>query len=435
MMGAMTPDPETPTRPPSQPASPFEPGGPASPVPPPRPKRSWVRAARWALFGVAGLFMLLVLAAMGVVAVYKTPIRTLLGWPYPLKERTNVLIMGLDRTVSDRNPNIVYPISRTDTLIAASFDPESRRVYLLSIPRDTRASIPRHGTTKINAAHAYGGAPLTTRTVENFLGVRFPYYIEITERGFVHLIDAVGGVNILIEKDLNYDDNWDGLHIHLKKGYRRLGGKAAMEFARFRHDPLGDIGRIKRQQQVMNALLDELRRPRVVTRMERILRTFHEDIQTNLTQEQLIALALFGTRLPPGGLVRETLPGRFGSEDWLPDPSRDRVMVAEMFYSVDAEALARTTVEVITDRASRDADDDVQARLTALGMRIVRVRTATGPGSTTVIIHRGDPRVAGIVASALGATSVIEDSRTDGPDMTVQVANAAAVSPAITQPR
>ncbi len=428
MMDAMTSDPNTSVRQ-SAPPVPPAPERAARAI---RPRGAWARVARWALGAVAGILTLLLIAAVGLVGMYKTPIRAALSWPYPLTERTNVLIMGLDRTVSDQNPNIVLPISRTDTLIAASFDPASRRVYLLSVPRDTRASIPGHDTTKINAAHAWGGAPLTIRTVQNFLGVPFPYYIEITERGFVHLIDAVGGVNVHIDKDLNYDDNWDGLHIHLKKGYRRLGGQSAMEFARFRHDPLGDIGRIARQQQVMNALLDELRQPRAVLRMDRILRVFREDIQTNLTQRQVITLALFGVRLPPGGLVRETLPGRFGG-DWLPDTARDREMVARVFYGVEADAFTHTSVEVIAGAASRDAVADLQARLSALGIRILRVRTAPVPGPTTVIVHRGDPRVAGIVASLVGGASVADDgSHVGGADLTIRLADAAVGSPTIT---
>lgn len=429
MMDVMTSNPDTSAHQPAPPVPPAR-GRPAQAA---RRRGAWARVARWALFAVGGVLTLLLLAAVGLVAMYKTPIRAALGWPYPLPERTNVLIMGLDRTVSDQNRNIVLPISRTDTLIAASFDPASRRVYLLSIPRDTRANIPGHGTTKINAAHAWGGAPLTTRTVQNFLGVPFPYYIEIEQRGFVRLIDAVGGVNIHIDKDLNYDDNWDGLHIHLKKGYRRLGGQSAIEFARFRHDPLGDIGRITRQQQVMNALLDELRQPRAVLRTNRILRVFREDLRTNLTERQLITLALFGVGLPPGGLVRETLPGRFSAEDWLPDTVRDRAMVARVFYGVDADALTHTSVEVIADAASRDAAADLQARLTALGIRVVRVRTAPNPGPTTVIIHRGDSRVAGIVASLVGGASVADDgSHVDGPDLTIRLANAAVRVPATT---
>ena len=383
--------------------------------------------ARWASYAVGAIFSLVLLAAIGLVVLYKTPLRAALGWPYPLSERTNVLIMGLDRTVSDQNRNVVLPTSRTDTLIAASFDPASRRVYLISVPRDTRASIPGHGTTKINAAHAWGGAPLTTRTVQNLLGALFPYYIEIQQRGFVRLIDAVGGVNVRIEKDLDYDDNWDGLHIHLKKGNRRLGGQSAIEFARFRHDALGDIGRIARQQQVMNALLDELRQPRAVLHLGRILRVFREDIKTNLTERELITLGLFGTQLPPGGLIRETLPGRFGKEDWLPNEAQDRELVARVFYGVDAAVLAHTSVEIIADPAANGAVADLQTRLSALGIRVLRIRTASVPGPTTVVVHRGDPRAAGIVAALAGGNSVADDgSGAGGADLTIRLAAAGA---------
>jgi hypothetical protein len=106
-----------------------------------------------------------------------------------------------------------------------------------------------------------------------------------------------------------------------------------------------------------------------------------------------------------------------------------------MFYGVDAGTLAGTTVEVITDSASRDAALDAEARLAALGMRIAGVRTAAGRGSTTVVIHRGDPRVAGIVADLLGVAQVTAVSRTDGPDLTIQLANATVGGPAIALPR
>jgi LCP family protein required for cell wall assembly len=419
------PPPESPT-----------PGGP-EPASPERRGGRGMHVVRWMLWSAFAALGCILLGGVALMSVYKIPFRTVLGLPYPLTQRTNVLIMGLDRTVSDQNPNIVYPVSRTDTLIAASFDPGSRRVHLLSVPRDTRASIPGHGTTKINAAHALGGAPLTLRAVQNFLGVRFPYYIEITERGYVRLIDAVGGVNIHVEKDLNYDDNWDGLHIHLQKGYRRLGGKAAIEFARFRHDPLGDIGRIRRQQEVMGALLDELRRPQIVTHLDRILKVFREDITTNLPQDRLITLALFGTRLQPGGLVRETLPGSFGSVggDWLPNVPRDRETIARMFYDVDAETLARTSVEVVAASISRDLVTDARARLTALGIRIARIRTTSEWITPAVIVHRGTPRVAEVVAALVGGSLIMDSASQDGPDLTVHLAETDQVTPVLLFPR
>ncbi len=368
-------------------------------------------------FGVAGALMF--------VALHSAPTGPTFGWPFRLAARTNVLIMGLDRTRSDQNPKIIYPVSRTDTLIAATFDPGSRHVYLLSIPRDTRAPIPGHGTDKINAAHAYGGGALSLRATQNFLGVSFPYYIEINERGLVHLIDAVGGVTIRIDKDLDYDDNWDGLHIHLKKGIRRLGGKSAMEFVRFRHDELGDIGRIQRQQQMMNVLLDELRRPRVIFRAGRVLKVFQKDITTNLTPDQLITLAWFGARLPQGGLARETLPGTFGqtaARYWLPDPVKDQALVAQAFYGVDPQVLTGATVEILNATPRRDVVSDPLARIQALGLRVLRVSTVPDAAETTVTVHRGDPLVGQIVAAALGIQRVIAGEDRPGPDVTVVVA-------------
>src|SRR5690242_18696574 len=126
MMDAMTSKPETAAPQPTPPPPPVR-VRPAGDIP---PRGGWARAARWVLSAMVAVFRLLLLAAVGLVVLFRTPLRAALGWPYPLSERTSRLIMGLDRTVSDKNPNIVLPISRTDTLIAASFDPASGRVYL-----------------------------------------------------------------------------------------------------------------------------------------------------------------------------------------------------------------------------------------------------------------------------------------------------------------
>lgn len=391
------------------------------PIPPRAPR--WLRAVRWTLGGAVLALACALLGAAVFVATHASPPGPSFAWPFRLVQRTTVLVMGLDRTVSDRNPAIVYPVSRTDTLIAVTFDPRDDRIFALSVPRDTRAEIPGHGVQKINAAHAYGGAPLTLRTVENLLGVPFPYYMEITERGLVHLIDAVGGVTIRIDKDLNYDDNWDGLHIHLRKGNRRLGGMAAMEYARFRHDALGDIGRIARQQQLINALLAELRRPRVILRAGRILRVFREDIHTNLTPEQLIALAWFGARLPRSHLVTMTLPGRFGASDWIADRDKAREVVARAFYGVDPSLLARETVDVVASpEGGADVRADALARLTALGVRVLRLTSGPLPvdvGEPTVVVHRGDPGAARAVAASLGARLLAREDAAAAADLTV----------------
>lgn len=383
------------------------------PPPPSRPKpprARWPRAVSIALRGLLAAFAAALAAGVVVAALRAQPPGATFGWPFRLTGRTNLLVMGLDRTVSDQNPKIVYPISRTDTLIAVDFDPGGRRIHALSIPRDTRAAIPEHGTDKINAAYAYGKEALARRTAENFTGVAFPYYVTIRERGYVHLIDAVGGVTIRIDKDLNYDDNWDGLHIHLKKGNRRLGGAAAIEYARFRHDTLGDIGRITRQQQVLDALITELRRPEIVLRAGRILRVFREDVDTNLALEQLIALGWFAARLPKNALDRETLPGRFGTSDWLPNPVEDRATILRMFYGTDTARVALTTVEVVVAGAGRGAVSDALARLNALGVRILKVGSAPEAATSVLVRHGADPGVAAVIAAAIRIDQVAADA-------------------------
>ena len=386
-------------------------------------RRMGRRMVRWTLVGLvlalagvlAGVFLHFFFAHAGMLA----------GAPFPPGPRVNLLFMGLDRTVSEQNRNIELPFTRTTTLIAASFDPASRRAYLLSIPRDTQTAISGHGRTKINAAHAYGGAALTLRTVENFTGVSFPYYIEITERGLIHLVDAVGGVNLYVDRDMDYDDNWDGLHIHLRKGYRRLGGKEAMEFIRFRHEELGDIARIRRGQQFVNALVDELRRPRVLLRLGRIVRVFREDMTTNLPPDQVLALAWFAARLPAHGVVRATLPGEFddgGSSDWIPDLLKDRDLIVRTFWDEDPETLAQETIDVVNAVGDRGALTDPLARLGALGVRVVRVTEAADASETVVVVHHGDPRVGNIVAASVGARLVIDRTGGNGPDLTLILA-------------
>jgi len=412
--------------PPDDPGSPSVPASAPDPelarVPPfaRRPPR-WPHVIRWIVGCAVAAFALGLIGVAGYVAAHATPPGPTFGWPLKVTRRTNVLIMGLDRTVSDQNPNIVYPVSRTDTLIAASFDPETHRVYLLSIPRDTRTMIPGHGFDKINAAHAYGGASLSLRATENLLGVTFPYYIELHVRGLVDLIDAVGGIDVRIPKDLNYDDNWDGLHIHLKKGYRHLGGAGAMEYARFRHDALGDIGRIQRQQQVMGALLQELQRPHALLRADRILKVFQKDTTTNLTQTQLLALGLFGTRLPHGGLERDTLPGHFGGYAgyWLPDVARDRALIIKDFYGMDTGAFSAVTVEIVNASGSRDVQADSLARLDALGVRVVRITTAPDASEAVLIVHHGDPAMAHVVAGITGARRIVNAPTLGGPDLSI----------------
>jgi LCP family protein required for cell wall assembly len=129
---------------------------------------------------------------------------------------------------------------------------------LLSIPRDSIVPIPGHGTTKINAAFAYGGAPLLVKTIEQNTGVRIDHYVEIGFGGFVNAVDAVGGVQICPTKRM-VDPR---ANLNIKKGCQHVNGVTALGYARSRHTSgIGDIDRAKHQREVVSAIGSEVKSP------------------------------------------------------------------------------------------------------------------------------------------------------------------------------
>ena len=139
---------------------------------------------------------------------------------------------------------------RTDTIILLH-KPSSGPSTLVSLPRDSYVPIPGHGHNKLNAAYAFGGAPLLVRTVEMVTGIRIDHYAEIGFGGFVGMTDAVGGVTLCPARNIN--DKLSGLHV--KKGCQTMDGKTALAYVRARHfDPKGDLGRVQRQQAFLGAV-------------------------------------------------------------------------------------------------------------------------------------------------------------------------------------
>ena len=156
-----------------------------------------------------------------------------------LNLKKNIVVMGVDERSDD--------VGRSDTLFVVMFDSSNKSASLLSVPRDTRVRIEGHGWDKINHAYAYGGRELTQKTVEELLGIKINNYVMVDFKGFTGLVDAIGGIDIDVEKDMYYHDTWDGFTVDLKKGRQHLDGKTAIQYVRFR-DEEGDIGRIRRQQ-------------------------------------------------------------------------------------------------------------------------------------------------------------------------------------------
>ncbi|MGH2627556.1 MAG: LCP family protein, partial [Anaerolineales bacterium] len=385
-------------------------------------QRDWGRLARLILPGIVVAFFGFALGAYVALAgrtetftgerVVDRPASQQFAW-LGLTRRVNVLVIGTDVTLGTRRQ--ILPLARADSLLLASFDPESDRITALSIPRDTRAVIPGVGTTKINAAYAFGGPGLTVRTVEELLGVKIDFYVKLGPKSFARLVDAIGGVEIDVEKDMRYTDNWAGLHINLKKGRQLLNGSQAEGYIRFRHDALGDIGRVERQQKVLLAIAAKLRSPAMIVRAPQLIRAFTENTQTNLTLTEMMTLGMFALRVDMAAMQTATLPGTFAPNYWEPDWARVRTTVLDMFYGVSPEMLAETRIEVLNASGIPGLARRTAARLERLGFRVVRVDTAAETAHTLIIDRGGRAPVIRLLADFLGQPRIQRASATTEP--------------------
>ena len=186
----------------------------------------------------------------------------------------SILVMGVDERQGDRG--------RTDAMMVLGVNPRRDSVLMFSIPRDTRTQIPGHGPDKINHAYAYGGVPLATKTVEQFLDVPVDYYVEENMKGFERVVNQLGGVNVHNEFAFQLEG------YQFPEGNLHLNGAEALKYARMRKDdPRGDIGRGERQQEVLAQVMTRAKNPVNVTRMSDILRSLGDNVKTNLSPDEL----------------------------------------------------------------------------------------------------------------------------------------------------
>lgn len=234
-----------------------------------------------------------------------------------VKGRINVLLIGEDNVDESR---------RSDTVAFVALDLDNRNIRVLSLPRDTRVAIPRHGTQKLNHAFAYGQEDLLRATVERFLDTPIHYYVKVDYDNFPKLVDLIGGVDIFVGKTMKYDDNWGKLHIDIPVGKHHMDGETALKYVRFRHDPMGDIGRVRRQQQFLKALLHKVYEPANLAQFASLSREITETLDTDMPPSLTLQLCLFVKKLDrqTNRVFFKMLPGEPRMIDrlsyWVADP-------------------------------------------------------------------------------------------------------------------
>ncbi|MFM2428971.1 MAG: hypothetical protein RLZZ511_184 [Cyanobacteriota bacterium] len=359
------------------------------------------------------------------------------GFQYKVSRPVTVLIMGIDR-VPEATGRAAMFSGRSDTMLLLRIDPTENRVTMLSIPRDTQVEVPGIGLTKINQANASGGPLLARESVAGALnGVEIDRYVRVSTEAFRELVNHLGGVRLYVPKDMQYEDKTQKLNIDLKAGWQHLSGEQAEQFARFRNDDFGDIGRVQRQQALLKAMREQVGNPLTIARIPSIIKAMEQYIDTNLTFEEMMALINLGLKMDQKDFQMVLLPGRFSGQDefrasyWVMDTAgRDRIL-QEYFQQTDTSgtaAIAPADLRIAIQNAANEpeAANKLADHLIRQGYNRVFVIPAWSETEPTsqVIVQGGQLKVAKQLQQDLRIPQIAAESTGDlDSDLTIRVGN------------
>ncbi len=327
-------------------------------------------------------------------------------------DRLNVLLLGIDYNYDEKG--ILYTTgARSDTMMVVSLSRDGKFLNVVSIPRDTRVYIGEgYGYEKINSAYSYGGVEQAKKTASEFLGIPIQHHVVVKVQGAKDLIDALGGLAIDVEKDMDWDDNWGNLHIHLKKGPQVLTGEQAVGYARFRMDEEGDRGRIRRQQQVIRVLGSKVREPALISRLSDIAKVVKQTIDTDFKILDMVGLAtLYGSfdfaGLRSGTVVGDDAVDANGTSYIEPYAPENERTVRRLLKSLEWLSKADLRIKIVYKKASSDVAYGLADRLSSAGFvgSQVEMLTEEDPTDTTttyVSWLNKVPRLEGVVNVVTG---------------------------------
>jgi LCP family protein required for cell wall assembly len=346
-------------------------------------------------------------------------------------DRVSVLILGIDQRMQEKDD-----YWRTDTMILATLDPVTMQAGLLSIPRDLWVPIPGYTENRINTAHALGdaynhpggGPALAVETVEYNLGVEIDYYVRINFQAFVDGVDLIGGIDIDVPEPI--DDycyptpDYGCEQLHIDAGPQHFYGDMALKYARVRHTSGGDFDRARRQQQVIDAVIeritDQKLLPQLAARASEIWAIVDESVKIdpNLQLDEIIALANLATRITDEDrrffVIDETctLFAETPDRQQILIPLRDRIReVRDEFLgltpragSVPTVSEEAATVTVLNGTATAGLAYAATESLEAGSIRVSSYENADRADYDTslVILNRDKPKTAERILAILG---------------------------------
>ena len=375
-----------------------------------------IRTERMLLLAFSG--MILVFVVFSINSKTERMIRN--------NQRINILILGCD--------DLKY-VKHSDVIMLASYEPRSKFLDVLSIPRDTkvrRTDAHWRPFQKINEvyARAYLNKDRDSRSaclavkdeVEKLLKVKVPFYLQIDYNTFCDVIDVLGGVEIDVEKKMDYDDNWGNLHIHFNPGRQLLNGHKSLEYVRYREKALGDMGRISRQHKFLKLLSAKMKELRLFFKIPAIFRAVVRNVWTNMKIKDIMLLAVEMRDLSHKDIRIQNLPGEAENiadkSYWVTDSEKtdDIVNVINTSFKQNTRYSVRArniymdeivTVEVWNASSREGLAKQLQLQLRKYGIDALRWGNyGTLKKCTTVIDRKGNLDLAYKIAGMIGCSEV-----------------------------
>jgi LCP family protein required for cell wall assembly len=250
-------------------------------------------------------------------------------------DEMTILLMGVDA-----RPGAPIDIGvRPDSIMLLHINPTAHSCRMLSVPRDTLVTLPGYGESKVNHALMVGGIPYQEMVLEQYLGITIDRYALVDFSGFEELVNTVGGVKITVPQEIK-DKNGNVL---FDAGPQEMNGEQALKYARYRGGADVDVGRVRRQQQIIRALAQTASSRDLVTDVNSLLPAVESHIRTNLTTSELLSFAdQYSTLCDPSSIALDTLQGTF-SQSATVDP----MFHERLFYNVVDEAVLEEKVATL----------------------------------------------------------------------------------------
>ncbi len=278
------------------------------------------------------------------------------------KSYVNVLLLGVDKTET-----------LSDVMMIAQLNMENNSVNILQLPRDTYIS-GRRGDKKLNSAYGSGGVEQTMKDIRSLVDIDFDGHVLVTTSGFRDVVDAVGGIYYDVPRDMNYDDDYQDLHIHLKKGYQLLDGDKAEQYVRFRSGyATGDLGRIDAQSDFIKEAMRQILEKNASnssSETQKLLSAISKMVTTDFTFEEMLKFAPYILKIDMEKVNIMRLAG-----EAPPVTSEGQ----GSFFYADDEKNQQIIYEYFSPDTSEVDFSEIEARDNALGKNAVTKKVSQAP--------------------------------------------------------